>query len=136
MRIKTNRNEKTKQPILVKTTKATNKIIKPTEIIRKKPDENTGIKSSEVEPAPFVNEIASSEDIYFDASDVKAPSKDISATIDAPAAASVATPAPTPAVTSTPVVTPATAVTLTSVVTPNETKLQKNRRYQRPYLRL
>jgi hypothetical protein len=66
---KLNQNEpKTKKnKILVKTTMATstNKIIKPTLIIRKKPDENTGIKSSEVEPAPFVNKMASSEDVYF-----------------------------------------------------------------------
>jgi hypothetical protein len=41
--------------------------------------------------------MASSEDIHFDASDVKAPSKDISATTDAPAAASVAAPAAVPA---------------------------------------
>jgi hypothetical protein len=49
--------------VLAKTTMA-NKIIKPTEIIRKKPDENTRIKSSEMEPAlpaPFVNKTASSE---------------------------------------------------------------------------
>jgi hypothetical protein len=42
-----------KNEMLVKTTMAmsTNKIIKPTEIIKKKPDENTRIKSSEVKPA-------------------------------------------------------------------------------------
>jgi hypothetical protein len=117
-----------KNEVLVKTTMAmsTNKIIKPNEIIRKKPDENTGIKSSKVKPAPLLDETASSEDktassesflansngnadallvstgskpsemepatpasfvdgtvlfedIYFYASDVKAPSNDISA---------------------------------------------------------
>jgi hypothetical protein len=48
-----------KNKILVKTTMAvsTNKIIKHTEIKRKKSDENTGMKSSEVEPAPWRNGI-------------------------------------------------------------------------------
>jgi hypothetical protein len=57
---------------------------------------STGIKSSEVKPAPLaplMDKTASSEDIYFDASDVKAPSKDIPTPTDVPATASAAAPA-------------------------------------------
>jgi hypothetical protein len=49
---------------------------------------STGTEPSEVEPAPFVNKTASSEDIYFDASDKKTPSEDIPNPTNAPVSAS------------------------------------------------
>jgi hypothetical protein len=114
-----NKPKTKKNQILVKPTMAmsTSNLTKPTKKMERKPDGNanatlvsTGIKSSEAKPAPlepFMDKTASSETIYFDASDRKAPSKDILATINALVTASAAA--------------PATAATVVSVET-NKTK--------------
>jgi hypothetical protein len=87
--MKTKQNEILEKPTMATFTKSTEKM-------ERKPDGNanananenadgnsnaisipTGIKSCKVEPAPlapFTDETASSEDIYLDASDEKAPS--------------------------------------------------------------
>jgi hypothetical protein len=74
-----------KDEILVKPTMATptNNLIKPTQITRKKPDENASIKPSKVEPVPLAS-----------SGDKTASSEDIPALIDAPVTASVAAGAP------------------------------------------
>jgi hypothetical protein len=56
---------------------------------------SAGIKPREAKPAPpapLLDETATSEDIYFDASDKKTASEDISNTTDAPATASATVP--------------------------------------------